>query len=57
MVFLQACEAAGGHCVTNVDGYYVESAACVLIGLLWFWWQSKKLRQLQTLDESAWKVS
>lgn len=52
---LQACEAAGGHCVTHLDGYYVESIVCIALGVVWVWWQRRKIARLQSLDESAWK--
>lgn len=54
---LQLCEAAGGKCVTNVDGYYILSILCVLLGLLWLGWQRNRMNRLQALDESAWKCS
>ena len=54
---LQLCEAAGGKCVTNVDGYYVLSIACILLGLLWMGWQRNRMNRLQALDEAAWKCS
>ncbi|XP_045163196.2 acetyl-coenzyme A transporter 1-like [Mercenaria mercenaria] len=54
---LHECKEAGGTCVTTFDGYYVESALCIVIGFLWLFWRSKKVRQLDALDMSAWKVS
>eukprot|EP00731_Ephydatia_muelleri_P014852 Em0008g572a len=54
---LQLCEAAGGKCVTNVDGYYVLSIACILLGLLWMGWQRNRMNRLQAMDEAAWKCS
>ena len=53
----QACQAAGGHCVTHLDGYYAEMVFCVLFGLFWYWWQKGKLKHLQSLPDSAWKAS
>eukprot|EP00731_Ephydatia_muelleri_P038695 Em0865g1a len=50
------CEAAGGKCVTNVDGYYVLSIACILLGLLWMGWQRNRMNRLQAMDEAAWKL-
>ncbi|KAK3609668.1 hypothetical protein CHS0354_035954 [Potamilus streckersoni] len=52
---IQACTNAGGTCVTTVDGYYVESFACVVIGFLWLQWRKRKVHQLDTLDLSHWK--
>jgi hypothetical protein len=28
----EGCEGAGGHCLTHVDGYYLESIVCFIIG-------------------------
>lgn len=53
---LQACEAAGGKCVTHMDGYYVEMGICVAFGLFWLLWQRRKIHRLQALPESAWKT-
>lgn len=53
----QACQAAGGHCVTHLDGYYAEMVFCVVFGLIWYWWQTGKLKRLQSLPDSAWKAS
>ncbi|KAM8853317.1 acetyl-coenzyme A transporter 1 [Synchiropus picturatus] len=49
------CVKEGGACVTTLDGYYVESAVCVLIGLLWWLWLGKKMKRLQEQRPSAWK--
>lgn len=52
---LQLCVGAGGACTTTLDGYYVESLVCVAIGLLWWLWMGKKMRQLQENSPDAWK--
>ncbi|KAL3862609.1 hypothetical protein ACJMK2_008565 [Sinanodonta woodiana] len=52
---IQACKNEGGTCVTTVDGYYIESFACVIIGFLWLQWRKRKVRQLDALDQSHWK--
>ncbi|KAL4220930.1 hypothetical protein ACF0H5_019196 [Mactra antiquata] len=54
---LHACKEAGGSCITTLDGYYIETAICVIIGLIWLYTRSKKVKQLDALDSSAWKVS
>jgi PAT family acetyl-CoA transporter-like MFS transporter 1 len=54
---LQACEEAGGHCVTHLDGYYIEIMAGIVIGLVWYFLQSQRIRRLQSLEDSAWKCS
>ncbi|XP_012567090.1 acetyl-coenzyme A transporter 1 isoform X1 [Hydra vulgaris] len=50
------CTNAGGKCVTQVDGYYVETAICTALGFLWLIWRRQSLKQLQSMKESAWKI-
>ena len=52
----QACTENGGHCATQLDGYYVESVVCIVFGFVWLRWGGKIIKQLQSKDESAWKV-
>lgn len=49
------CVKKGGVCVTTLDGYYVESAVCVVIGLIWWLWLGKKMRRLQEESPAAWR--
>ncbi|KAM3875337.1 acetyl-coenzyme A transporter 1 [Diretmus argenteus] len=49
------CVKEGGVCVTSLDGYYVESMVCVLIGLAWWVWLGKKMTRLQEQSPAAWK--
>lgn len=51
---VEACSSAGGTCTTSIDGYYVESVACFLIGCLWLMWRSWKVKKLQRLSASNW---
>lgn len=48
------CTKEGGVCVTSLDGYYVESLVCVLLGLAWWLWLGKKMRRLQDESPGAW---
>ncbi|XP_074654268.1 acetyl-coenzyme A transporter 1-like isoform X1 [Tubulanus polymorphus] len=48
------CETSGGKCSTDVDGYYIESIVCVIIGCLWLRWAWNRVMRLQDLPESAW---
>lgn len=57
LIPLQLCVDAGGACATTLDGYYVESVVCVAIGLLWWLWMGKKMKQLQEKSPDAWKCS
>ncbi|XP_053278464.1 acetyl-coenzyme A transporter 1 [Pleuronectes platessa] len=49
------CVKEGGACVTTLDGYYVESVVCVVIGLAWWVWLGKKMRRLQEESPAAWR--
>ncbi|KAM8905505.1 acetyl-coenzyme A transporter 1 [Spinachia spinachia] len=49
------CAREGGVCVTTLDGYYVESVLCVVIGLVWWVWFGKKMRRLQEQAPAAWR--
>ncbi|XP_061575093.1 acetyl-coenzyme A transporter 1 [Cololabis saira] len=49
------CVKEGGVCVTTLDGYYVESVVCVVIGLVWWLWLGKKMKQLQDKSPAAWR--
>ncbi|KAJ7995374.1 hypothetical protein DPEC_G00243900 [Dallia pectoralis] len=49
------CVKEGGACVTTLDGYYVESVVCVVIGLSWWLWQGKRMKRLQDESPAAWK--
>ncbi|XP_051580775.1 acetyl-coenzyme A transporter 1-like [Myxocyprinus asiaticus] len=48
------CVSEGGVCVTALDGYYVESVVCVVIGLCWWIFFGKKMKRLQEESPSAW---
>ncbi|XP_071805763.1 acetyl-coenzyme A transporter 1-like [Asterias amurensis] len=54
-VEVKACTDAGGHCVTDIDGYYIELIACLIIGFTWLCLRSEKVRKLQDLKEEDWK--
>ncbi|ESO82542.1 hypothetical protein LOTGIDRAFT_197858 [Lottia gigantea] len=49
------CTEKGGSCITTLDGYYIETAICVAIGLLWLRWRSRRLQQLDALDLKDWQ--
>ncbi|KAF4525583.1 hypothetical protein B566_EDAN010442 [Ephemera danica] len=52
----EACIAGGGECLTQIDGYYVESLVCVVFGFLWLRWGHRTIQRLQSHPESAWQV-
>ena len=45
-----------GKCITQVDGFYVESVVCVVFGFLWLLWKKNSLMKLQNLKEKDWKL-
>uniref|UniRef100_A0A4W5LA40 Solute carrier family 33 member 1 n=1 Tax=Hucho hucho TaxID=62062 RepID=A0A4W5LA40_9TELE len=51
----ELCVKEGGLCVTSLDGYYVESVVCVVIGLTWWVWLGKRMRRLQDQSPAAWR--
>nr|CAG4651751.1 EOG090X04K8 [Triops cancriformis] len=51
-----ACVASGGQCITEVDGYYIETAICLVFGWFWFKWGRRVIQRLQSQDERIWKV-
>ena len=51
------CESSGGKCLTEREGYYVESICCVLIGFLWLaLWGWRTIKRLQEASEADWRV-
>jgi len=53
----QCVEEFGGKCVTETEGYYIESVVCVAVGLLWLGlWGWRTMMRLQSADEAAWRV-
>ncbi|XP_062355207.1 acetyl-coenzyme A transporter 1 isoform X2 [Cinclus cinclus] len=51
----ELCTAAGGSCVTTLDGYYVESVICVILGFAWWFFLGPKFKKLQDEGQSSWK--
>ncbi|KAK4820333.1 hypothetical protein QYF61_023566 [Mycteria americana] len=54
-VAAELCTKAGGSCVTTLDGYYVESIICVMLGFGWWFLLGPKLKKLQDEGQSSWK--
>ena len=51
------CENSGGKCVTEIEGYYVESVICVSLGFLWLGvWGWRTIKRLQAASEDDWRV-
>jgi PAT family acetyl-CoA transporter-like MFS transporter 1 len=51
------CVDAGGECITDIDGYYIETVICICIGFLWLRWKRHTTIQLQDQHPSTWKTS
>ncbi|XP_014223966.1 acetyl-coenzyme A transporter 1 [Trichogramma pretiosum] len=51
-----ACALTGGTCKITLDGYYIESILCVIIGFVWLRWGKRKIQYLQDRPLSTWKV-
>lgn len=54
---VKQCTDTGGQCNTIIDGYYVESVTCVVLGFLWVLWKRSSLRNLQSRKDADWKVT
>ncbi|XP_052872224.1 acetyl-coenzyme A transporter 1 [Anopheles cruzii] len=51
------CTEAGGQCGITIDGYYIEIVICLLYGIAWYRWGSRKIRHLQEMPLKAWRVA
>lgn len=50
------CRAAGNACEWVIDGYYIASALCTVIGLIWFRAFYHKIQMFQKIPRSEWRV-
>ncbi|KAK5641244.1 hypothetical protein RI129_009791 [Pyrocoelia pectoralis] len=50
------CVKSGGKCITTIDGYYIETLVCAVIGFIWLSWGKKKIQHIQSLSEHSWKL-
>ncbi|CAK4087802.1 unnamed protein product [Aphanomyces euteiches] len=52
-----ACEAInGGHCTILVDGFFVETAICTVVGIVWLVFMYRRVDALQKLPMAAWRI-
>ena len=49
------CLVNGGSCETSIDGFYVISVVCFVIGFAWLLWNKKKIIDIQLVDADQWK--
>ena len=52
----ESCVKSGGHCFTDVDGYYIEVCFNVIYGIIWFYFGRKLIMHLQNLPTSDWYI-
>ncbi|XP_063965177.1 acetyl-coenzyme A transporter 1-like [Lytechinus pictus] len=52
----EVCTKADGKCVTDIDGYYIESILCVIIGFAWLGICAQRIRRLQELPLDSWRL-
>lgn len=50
------CKIKGGNRVVLVDGFYVETAVCTIIGIIWFCIFKNILKNVQAKSRSQWLV-
>ncbi len=54
--FFQQCTEAGGSCHIDIDGYYIETIVCTIIGFIWLKLRHQEMKRIQELPEGDWKV-
>ncbi|KAL0883204.1 hypothetical protein ABMA27_016640 [Loxostege sticticalis] len=50
------CKSGGGKCNTRIDGFYIETVLCLVVGFLWLQWGRPTMNRLQRLPQSAWQI-
>lgn len=53
----EQCTYSGGKVETVRDGYFYTNALCISLGIVIFFWVKKKATYLQSLPNTAWRVS
>lgn len=56
-VLFQHCKMNGGTCVTRIDGFYIETAICIVVGFVWLQWGRPTINRLQRLPATAWQIN
>lgn len=51
------CKANGGTCDVVIDGFYIETVICLVVGFLWLQWGRPTMKKLQRLPASQWQIS
>lgn len=50
------CAKAGGKCLVTLDGYYIETAVCILLGIAWYLWGRREIHRIQSAPSKAWRT-
>lgn len=56
LLFQVCANTNNGVCIMQLDGYYIESILCLIIGFSWLRWGRRKINILQAKPMSAWKI-
>ncbi|XP_021188316.3 acetyl-coenzyme A transporter 1 [Helicoverpa armigera] len=51
------CKSEGGTCNVRIDGFYIETVLCLVVGFIWLQWGRPTINKLQRLPASAWQIS
>lgn len=52
-----ACTAAGGECLIVTDGFFIEVALCLVVGVLWLVYFRHRIAFLQNLKIDKWRIA
>ncbi|KAM3965162.1 acetyl-coenzyme A transporter 1 [Aphomia sociella] len=52
----ELCKSKGGTCDVRIDGFYIETAICLVVGFIWLQWGRPTINRLQRLPASAWQI-
>lgn len=52
----KACSLSHGKCQIIVDGFYIETLACTIYGVIWYCIFRKSIKNLQSKNVKEWHV-
>uniref|UniRef100_A0A8R1DKG8 Acetyl-coenzyme A transporter 1 n=1 Tax=Caenorhabditis japonica TaxID=281687 RepID=A0A8R1DKG8_CAEJA len=55
-VLADQCSAGGDVCEVAIDGYFISVAGCSVLGVIWYKVFFNRIKQLQKIPRSQWKV-
>ncbi|XP_026761840.1 acetyl-coenzyme A transporter 1 [Galleria mellonella] len=53
----ELCKSKGGTCDIRIDGFYIETVICLILGFVWLQWGRPTINRLQRLPATAWQIS